>query len=59
MLWRRTKLPPGTEADLPKGVWVEPNDGCVVNVYQEIAERRSAEIRGKRFASSAASAWVL
>jgi hypothetical protein len=40
------------EAQLPKGVWVEPNDGCVVSVYQEVAERQSAEVRGKRFASS-------
>ena len=23
------------EAELPKGVWVEPNDGCVVRVYQK------------------------
>ena len=23
------------EAELPKDVWVEPNDGCVVRVYQE------------------------
>jgi hypothetical protein len=23
------------EAELPKGVWVEPNDRCVVRVYQE------------------------
>ncbi len=29
------------EAQLPKGVWVEPNDGCVVSVYQEVAERQS------------------
>jgi hypothetical protein len=27
-------------------------------VYQEAAERQSAEIRGKRFTSSASSAWV-
>ena len=47
------------EAELPKGVWVEPNDGCVVDVYQEVAEPQSAEIRGKRFASSESSAWVL
>ncbi len=47
------------EAELPKGVWVEPNDGCVVGVYQEVAEPQSAEIRGKRFAfSSVSSAWV-
>jgi hypothetical protein len=46
------------EAELPKGVWVEPYDGCVVSVYQKVAERQSAEIRGKRFASSASSAWV-
>jgi hypothetical protein len=45
-------------AELPKGVWVEPNDGCVVSVYQEVAKRQSAEIRGRRFASSASSAWV-
>jgi hypothetical protein len=23
------------EAELPKGVWVEPDDGCVVRVYRE------------------------
>jgi hypothetical protein len=40
------------EAVLPKGVWVEPDDGCVVSVYQEVAEQHSAEVRGKRFASS-------
>jgi hypothetical protein len=40
------------EAVLPKGVLVEPDDGCVVSVYQEVAEQHSAEIRGKRFASS-------
>jgi hypothetical protein len=44
------------EAELPKRVWVEANDGCVVSVYQKVAERQSAEIRGKRFASSASSA---
>ena len=27
------------EAEQPKGVWVEPYDGCVVSVYQEVAER--------------------
>ena len=41
------------EAELPKGVWVEPSDGCVVSVYQEVAARQSAEIRGKHLASSA------
>ena len=46
------------EAELPNGVWVEPNDGCMISVYQEVAERQSAEIRGKLFASSARSAWV-
>jgi hypothetical protein len=46
------------EAELPKGVWVEPHNGCVVGVYQEVAERQGAEVRGKRFASSASSAWV-
>ena len=46
------------KAELPKGVWVEPNDGYVVSVYQVVAERQSAEIRGKRFASSAHSALV-
>ena len=30
------------EAELPKGVWVEPKDGCVVSVYQE-ATRGIAE----------------
>ena len=29
------------EAELPKGVRVEPNDGCVVSVYQEVAERQA------------------
>jgi hypothetical protein len=42
------------KAELPKGVWVEPYDGCAVGVYQEVAERQSTEIR----ASSASSAWV-
>jgi hypothetical protein len=28
------------EAELAKGVWVEPYHGCVVSVYQEIAERQ-------------------
>ena len=46
------------EAELPKGVWVEPYDGCVVSVYQEVAEQQSAEIQRKRFASSALPAWV-
>ena len=46
------------EAELPKGVWVEPSDGCAVSVYQDVAERQSAEIRGKRFASSVSSAWA-
>jgi hypothetical protein len=46
------------EAELPRGVWVEPYDGCVLSVYQEVAERQSAEIRGERFASSVAPAWV-
>jgi hypothetical protein len=45
-------------AELPKGVCVEPCGGCVVSVYQEVAQRHSAEIRGKRFASSASSGWV-
>jgi hypothetical protein len=40
------------EAELPEGVWVEPYDGCAVSVYQEVAERQSAEIRRKPFASS-------
>jgi len=42
------------EAELPKGLWVEPYDGCVVGVYQEVAERQGTEIgasgcRGSNF----------
>ena len=45
------------EAELPKGVWVEPYDGCVIGVYQEVAERQSAKIRGKRVAGTTRS-WI-
>jgi hypothetical protein len=31
------------KAELPTGVRVEPYDGSVVSVYQEVAERQSAE----------------
>jgi hypothetical protein len=31
------------KAELPKGVGVEPFDGCAVSVYREVAERQSAE----------------
>jgi hypothetical protein len=45
------------EAELPKGVWVEPYDGCVIGVYQEVAERQSAKTRGKRVAGTTRS-WI-
>ena len=32
------------EAELPEGVWVEPHDGCVVCVYQEVQHLARARV---------------
>jgi len=47
------------KAELPKGVRVEPYDGSVVSVYQEVAERQSAENPREAFPGTLVAAAIV
>ena len=46
------------KAELPKGVRVDPSDGSVVSVYQDVAERQSTENPSEAFPGTLVAASI-